>query len=64
MKKNDIGQIIIPFGKFKYTPIEDLKTKYLDWLLAQDWFCEKFKELKDVIIEELKQRPDWVYEDL
>jgi hypothetical protein len=34
----------IPFGKYKGQPIEILQndSKYTDWLLAQDWFREKF----------------------
>jgi uncharacterized protein (DUF3820 family) len=59
MKTNRDGLIVIPFGKYKDTPLKYLKTKYMDWLLAQDWFCEKFADLKEEVIKELKTRSDW-----
>ena len=59
MKLNEDGLVIMPFGKHKDKPIKDLPTHYLDWIIGEDWFCDKFKDLKDYIIEVLKQRPDW-----
>lgn len=35
---------IIPFGKYKSFPIEEVPDSYLDWLLEQDWFLEKFAD--------------------
>jgi len=35
---------IIPFGKHKNMPIEDIPYDYLLWLTEQDWFIEKFPE--------------------
>lgn len=34
---------IIPFGKHKGEPVEDVPTSYLEWLLEQDWFCNGSK---------------------
>ncbi len=59
MKTNSDGEPIIPFGKHNGKSIKDLPTKYLDWIIGQDWFCEKFKDLKDEVIKELKSRPEW-----
>ena len=59
MKLNEDGLVIMPFGKHKDKPIKDLPTHYLDWIIGEDWFCQKFEDLKTLIIEELKQRPDW-----
>lgn len=47
---------IIPFGKHKGSPIEDCSTGYLEWLMEQDWFCEKFSEGVKQIGKELKYR--------
>jgi uncharacterized protein (DUF3820 family) len=33
---------VIPFGKHKGEPIEDVPTDYLEWVTEQDWFLEKF----------------------
>lgn len=47
-KKDDI----VPFGKYKGQPIERLiaDQSYLDWLMAQDWFRQKFQNIYTVII--------------
>ncbi len=47
---------IIPFGKHKGKPIEDVDRGYLEWLLEQDWFLEKFGKGKEAIEKELKFR--------
>lgn len=47
---------IVPFGKFKGCPIEDLETSYLEWLTEQDWFMEKFVEGSEAIGKELTFR--------
>lgn len=33
---------VLPFGKFKGQPIEDLPSSYLQWLLEQDFFCDGY----------------------
>ncbi len=42
---------IVPFGKYKGQPVEVLAAdrKYSEWLLAQEWFREKFMELFSAI---------------
>jgi uncharacterized protein (DUF3820 family) len=52
--------VTIPFGAYKGLPIDELSTKYLDWLIGQDWFCEKFVDIKLAIEVELNSRPDWL----
>lgn len=32
---------VIPFGKYRGTPLGDLPNSYVEWLLDQDWFKEK-----------------------
>lgn len=47
---------IIPFGKHSGKGIEDVPVSYLEWLLEQDWFCEKFKEALEPIKKEMAFR--------
>ena len=49
----------IPFGKHKGSAISECPIAYLDWLLGQDWFCERFRDLKEDIEEYLKGCPEW-----
>ena len=40
--------VIIPFGKYKGAPIEEVAARdpqYLAWLQTQDWFLNKFEYL-------------------
>lgn len=52
-----LGQI--PFGKFKGSDIEDVPDSYLKWVIGEDWFKEKFKDLCGNIKKELKYRDDF-----
>jgi hypothetical protein len=48
---------IIPFGNtHRGEPIEDCPTNYLEWLLEQDWFLEKYPEGANAIGKELEFR--------
>ena len=47
---------IIPFGKNKGEPIEDVGTDYLEWLTEQEWFLQKFKDGAEAIGKELAYR--------
>lgn len=48
---------ILPFGKrYKNYCIEDVPSSYLEFLLEQDWFCEKFEDKIKLVEEELKFR--------
>jgi uncharacterized protein (DUF3820 family) len=49
----------IPFGKFKGTLICDCSDNYLNYLLDQDWFCLKFKDLLELVKMEIKYRKDF-----
>lgn len=48
---------LIPFGKYKDQPIEILikDPEYRQWLLAQNWFTQKFPDLKLIIINNFKE---------
>jgi len=39
--------------------IEDAPDKYLEWLLEQDWFCEKFADKVALIEKELSYRDEF-----
>lgn len=43
---------IIPFGKYKGKPISILQNdkEYLEWVMSQGWFIEKFQSLHTIII--------------
>lgn len=48
---------IIPFGKYKGQPIEVLQSdpQYFDWLMAQDWFQQKFKNIYTVVVNNFSE---------
>ncbi len=48
-----------PFGQYKGILIADCPISYLKWLLNQDWFCNKFKDLKELTEKEIKYRDDF-----
>lgn len=42
----------MPFGKYKGTPIKDLKEinpRYIHWLFQQSWFHEKYSDVGQVL---------------
>jgi uncharacterized protein (DUF3820 family) len=47
---------IMPFGKHKGDPIEDIPTSYLEWLTEQDFFIEWFAHGSAQIGKELAFR--------
>jgi uncharacterized protein (DUF3820 family) len=44
------------FGKFKGQDVEDIPDRYLEHLLEQEWFCEKYGHKVNVLEKELKYR--------
>lgn len=48
---------IINFGKYKGQPVEVLATdkNYVDWLMAQPWFREKYVNVYNVVINNFKE---------
>jgi len=52
-----LGQI--PFGKYKGKDIEDIPNSYLNWIVGEDWFKVKYKDLCNTIRKELKYRKDF-----
>lgn len=41
----DGTQVVIPFGKHKGLTLEDIPCTYLDWLVGEEWFQDKFPDL-------------------
>lgn len=43
---------IVPFGKYKGHSVEMLAadTSYCEWLMAQPWFAEKFRDVYNVVV--------------
>jgi hypothetical protein len=48
---------LIPFGKYKGQPVEVLATdkQYLDWLLSQTWFRERYPSINTIIINNFQK---------
>lgn len=46
-----VGPPRMPFGKYKDIPIDEVPHEYLNWLLAQSWFREKYDALYKDIME-------------
>lgn len=51
---------IVPFGKYKDQPIEVLAADrpYLDWMLAQSWFKDRYPELFTIVINNFQEPAD------
>jgi len=47
---------VVSFGKWKGTPVENVDTGYLRWLLAQNWFLSRFAYPAEIVSEELEYR--------
>jgi hypothetical protein len=47
-----VDNSIVPFGKYKGQPIEVMRADsgYLDWLMAQDWFRNRYGGIYQVIV--------------
>lgn len=50
---------LVPFGKYKGQPVEQLRNdpEYVEWLLAQPWFAQRFGGIRTLIINNFKE-PD------
>lgn len=50
----------IPFGKYKDQPVEVLAgdRPYLEWLLAQSWFKNRYSELFTIVINNFQEPAD------
>jgi len=48
--------MIISFGKYRDRNIEEIPDTYLDWLLGEKWFLEKYNHLVIPIAKELALR--------
>ena len=46
----------LPFGKHKGEGIEDVPLNYLEWLMEQDWFLEKYPEGEKAVNDEIAYR--------
>ena len=43
--KRKVDNVIIPFGKHKDKPLNEIPLSYLSWLISNDWFEGQFYEL-------------------
>lgn len=50
----------MPFGKHKGEDIEDLDDNYLNWLMEQEWFIEKYPSGAKAVESELAFREEWL----
>lgn len=52
--------LVIPFGKYKGKQVEQIAEdkNYCDWLCAQPWFGEKYRDLYQVIINNFSEPED------
>lgn len=43
---------VLPFGKYKGRPVEMLVAdeQYRNWLMAQPWFAEKFRDVYNIVV--------------
>ena len=53
-----MDEIVLPFGKFKGLPLDEVPLTYLDWLVDQEWLKDPLRSeivvyLKDPIIAKL-----------
>ena len=48
--------MIMPFGKYVNKEVEEIFSDYLEWLMEEDWFLEKFEELAEEVEGELETR--------
>ena len=58
-------EVVLSFGKFSGKSIEEIPSKYLFWLLEQDWFETKYSYLVEPVEFELdwRTRMDRHFED-
>lgn len=52
-KQKDIR---FPFGKYDGVLIADVPNSYLNWILEQDWFFQKYDEVKYQVVIEMEYR--------
>jgi uncharacterized protein (DUF3820 family) len=39
----------MPFGKWKGTPMKNVPSEYLDWLVGQSWMPGKYSQIVDYV---------------
>lgn len=49
----------LPFGKYKGILLRFVNSNYLNWLLEQDWFLDKYDDLAVQVEAELAWRDKW-----
>jgi len=49
--QNEAASITMPFGQYKGLSLADIlrDSNYVGWLLAQDWFAEKFPQHREYL---------------
>src|SRR4051794_22042709 len=55
-----VASILMPFGQYKGLPLADIlrDINYVGWLLAQDWFAEKFPTQRRYLADAFTTRDD------
>jgi uncharacterized protein (DUF3820 family) len=56
VKQKDIP---FTFGKYRDILIADIPNKYLTWIVGEKWFRDKFVDLYEQAIIEIKYRKDF-----
>jgi hypothetical protein len=56
-ESKDMSNDIIPFGKYRGKPLEAMASdrQYVEWVLTQPWFRERYKELHTIIINNFQE---------
>ena len=59
MKNKPFHAMLMSFGKHRGKSIEDIPSDYLEWLMEQDWFIEKYEPIAQMVERELAYRSTW-----
>ena len=68
LMKRKAGNNELPFGKHKWESLKSVDKCdpcYLEWLMMQDWFENKFSYLYDALeVMGYEKRTEYIYDDL
>lgn len=50
--ENVVKSNLVPFGKYRGRPVEEMAVdrEYCDWLMAQPWFSERYRDVYHVVV--------------
>lgn len=49
-----LSDVYMPFGKHKGMSLDDVPADYLLWLFSQNWLSDRFPEIHNYIVNNLK----------